>query len=86
MRYLKLIEVLALHRRLIERSGGALGIRDFGLLESAEWEGNPRHCGRTRGGDFGDRFRSDRSRNLCRMAATARDFLRIDRTLRVELE
>ncbi|MDC0831535.1 type II toxin-antitoxin system death-on-curing family toxin [Geitlerinema sp. CS-897] len=35
MRYLKLIEVLALHRRLIERSGGALGIRDFGLLESA---------------------------------------------------
>lgn len=35
MRYLTLIEMLELHRRIIEQSGGALGIRDFGLLESA---------------------------------------------------
>ena len=35
MRYLTLIEVLELHRRVIEQSGGALGIRDVGLLESA---------------------------------------------------
>ncbi len=35
MRYLTLIEVLELHRRIIERSGGAFGVRDFGLLESA---------------------------------------------------
>jgi death on curing protein len=35
MRYLTLIEVLELHRRVIERSGGAVGIRDLGLLESA---------------------------------------------------
>lgn len=35
MRFLTLIEVLELHRRIIEQSGGALGIRDVGLLESA---------------------------------------------------
>jgi death-on-curing protein len=35
MRYLTLIEVLELHRRVIEQSGGALGIRDLGLSESA---------------------------------------------------
>jgi death on curing protein len=35
MRFLTLIEVLELHRRVIEQSGGALGIRDMGLLESA---------------------------------------------------
>ncbi|ESA33491.1 death-on-curing family protein [Leptolyngbya sp. Heron Island J] len=35
MRYLTLIEVLELHCRIIEQSGGALGIRDFGLLASA---------------------------------------------------
>ncbi|MCU0550844.1 MAG: Fic family protein [Leptolyngbya sp. Prado105] len=35
MRYLTLAEVLELHRRIIEQSGGALGIRDVGLLESA---------------------------------------------------
>ena len=35
MRYLTLIEVLELHRRIIEQSGGASGIRDIGLLESA---------------------------------------------------
>jgi len=35
IRYLTLIEVLELHRRILEQSGGALGIRDTGLLESA---------------------------------------------------
>ena len=35
MRYLTLVEVLELHRRIIEKSGGATGIRNFGLLESA---------------------------------------------------
>jgi death-on-curing protein len=35
MRYLTLGEVVALHQRLITESGGAGGIRDLGLLESA---------------------------------------------------
>ncbi|MBW4520716.1 MAG: type II toxin-antitoxin system death-on-curing family toxin [Scytolyngbya sp. HA4215-MV1] len=35
IRYLALIEVLELHRKILEQSGGALGIRDMGLLESA---------------------------------------------------
>jgi death on curing protein len=35
MRFLTLLEVLDLHRRIIERSGGSVGIRDLGLLESA---------------------------------------------------
>ncbi|MGV0026292.1 type II toxin-antitoxin system death-on-curing family toxin [Phormidesmis priestleyi] len=35
MRYLALFEVLDLHRRIIEQSGGGLGIRDLGLLKSA---------------------------------------------------
>jgi death-on-curing protein len=35
MRYLTLIEVLNLHRQIIEQSGGALGVRDLGALESA---------------------------------------------------
>jgi len=35
MRYLTLNEVLALHTRLIQLSGGADGIRDIGKLESA---------------------------------------------------
>lgn len=35
IRYLTLIEVLELHRKILEQSGGALGIRDIGLLESA---------------------------------------------------
>ena len=35
MRFLTLVEVLELHRRVIEQSGGAFGIRDVGLLESA---------------------------------------------------
>lgn len=35
MRYLTLGEVVALHRAVIERTGGASGIRDLGSLESA---------------------------------------------------
>jgi death on curing protein len=35
MRFLTLLEVLDLHRRIIKRSGGSVGIRDLGLLESA---------------------------------------------------
>ena len=35
MRYLSLVEVLALHRQIIEQSKGAMGIRDLGSLESA---------------------------------------------------
>ncbi len=35
MRYLTLIEVLNLHRQIIEQSGGALGVCDLGALESA---------------------------------------------------
>ncbi|XPM56051.2 MAG: type II toxin-antitoxin system death-on-curing family toxin [Leptolyngbya sp. IPPAS B-1204] len=35
IRYLTLIEILELHRRILEQSGRALGIRDIGLLESA---------------------------------------------------
>jgi len=35
MRYLTLAEVLELHRRVIEQSGGAQGVRDLGAVESA---------------------------------------------------
>jgi death-on-curing protein len=35
MRYLTLGEVVALHRAILENSGGASGIRDLGSLESA---------------------------------------------------
>lgn len=35
MRYLILAELIELHRRIIEQSGGASGIRDLGLAESA---------------------------------------------------
>ncbi|MDB9540952.1 type II toxin-antitoxin system death-on-curing family toxin [Anabaenopsis tanganyikae CS-531] len=35
IRYLLLIEVIELHRQIIEQSGGALGIRDLGAVESA---------------------------------------------------
>jgi death-on-curing protein len=35
IRYLTLIEVLYLHRQVINQSGGSLGVRDLGLLESA---------------------------------------------------
>lgn len=35
IRYLTLIEVLELHRKILEQSYGGLGIRELGLLESA---------------------------------------------------
>ena len=35
MRYLTLAEALELHRRIIQQSGGAPGVRDLGALESA---------------------------------------------------
>jgi prophage maintenance system killer protein len=35
MRWLSLSEVLILHRRLIEQSGGTTGLRDLGLLEAS---------------------------------------------------
>lgn len=35
MRYLTLSETLELYHRIIEQSGGALGIRDLGALEAA---------------------------------------------------
>jgi death-on-curing protein len=35
VRYLTLTEVLTLHGRLIEQTGGASGIRDLGALEAA---------------------------------------------------
>ncbi len=35
MRYLSLSEVLELHSRILQESGGAAGIRDLGALESA---------------------------------------------------
>ena len=35
MRYLRLHEVLQLYRRIIEQSGGSMGVRDLNALESA---------------------------------------------------
>ena len=35
MRHLSLAELIELHQRLIEQSGGADGIRDFGLMETS---------------------------------------------------
>ncbi len=35
MRYLTLAEIVDLHRRLLQASGGAPGIRDLGALEAA---------------------------------------------------
>jgi death-on-curing protein len=35
MRYLTLNEILQLHERIIEQSGGSYGVRDIGALESA---------------------------------------------------
>jgi death-on-curing protein len=35
MRYLTLAEVLELHRRLVDETGGPHGVRDLGMLESA---------------------------------------------------
>jgi death-on-curing protein len=34
-RYLSIREVLVLHERIAEQSGGGIGLRDLGLLESA---------------------------------------------------
>jgi death-on-curing protein len=35
MRFLSLGEVLALYKRVMEQSGGGVGVRDYGALESA---------------------------------------------------
>ena len=35
VRYLSLVEVLELHRMIVERTGGASGLRDLGALQSA---------------------------------------------------
>ena len=35
VRYLSLVEVLELHRRIVERTGGATGLRDLGALQTA---------------------------------------------------
>jgi death-on-curing protein len=35
MRYLSLAEVLVLHERIVAQSGGATGLRDLGVLQSA---------------------------------------------------
>jgi death-on-curing protein len=35
MRYLSLVEVLEIHRRVLAQSGGAGGVRDLGAIESA---------------------------------------------------
>lgn len=35
MRYLTLAEVLALHRLVVEETGGSAGVRDLGALQSA---------------------------------------------------
>jgi death on curing protein len=35
IRYLTLAEVLELHRRIIETSGGSYGLRDLGMVQSA---------------------------------------------------
>jgi death-on-curing protein len=35
MRYLTLKEILEIHRRVIEQSGGLMGIHNLGALESA---------------------------------------------------
>lgn len=35
MKFLTVFQILELHQRLIETSGGTSGIRDFGSLESA---------------------------------------------------
>ena len=45
MRYLTLEEVVELHRRLLEATGGAAGIRDLGALESAIAQPRITFCG-----------------------------------------
>lgn len=46
MRYLTLAEVLDLHRRVIEQSGGAEGVRELGGAESAVVQPQTRFGGR----------------------------------------
>ena len=38
MRYVSFSEVLKIHRRIIESSGGALGIRDLGAIDLNGYE------------------------------------------------
>lgn len=38
MRYLSLSQVLELHRRVMQQSGGMTGILDLGMLASALWQ------------------------------------------------
>lgn len=45
MRYLTLKELVELHRRVIEQSGGGTGIRDLGLLEAARAQPHRRREG-----------------------------------------
>ena len=35
VRYLSLVEILELHRRIVDATGGAAGLRDLGALQSA---------------------------------------------------
>ncbi|MEM1367582.1 MAG: type II toxin-antitoxin system death-on-curing family toxin, partial [Cyanobacteria bacterium P01_H01_bin.15] len=49
IRFLTLIEVLELHRKIIEQSGGTSGIRDMGLLESAIAQPRSQNLGQLRG-------------------------------------
>ena len=35
IRYLSLVEILELHRRIVDATGGAAGLRDLGALQSA---------------------------------------------------
>ena len=46
MRYLTLKEILELHRRIIEHSGGLTGIRDVGMLETASAQPLMTFCGK----------------------------------------
>ena len=38
-------EVILLHEKLIQSTGGAAGLRDRGLLESAVWSATIQECG-----------------------------------------
>ena len=38
MHYISVDEVVELHRRIVKQSGGAVGIRDGGSLESSVWQ------------------------------------------------
>lgn len=35
MRYLTLVELMDLHERIVDQSGGSVGVRDLGMIESA---------------------------------------------------